>query len=142
MGTKIHIPAFIAAIFLFCGFSNIVASDVCRILPPFDSKMKLDKFVTIKDARLPGSKEGRYLIFQVANKKIADTLDIPRFYPLIGPAQLRKTRWQFTVVIIDSRFLGRRFGILSPRAFQTRNVIVQKDFLHQVGPNAAGASLF
>src|SRR5712691_6671827 len=75
---------------------NLVAGENLAILPPFDGKMKLDHLVSTNEiVRAPQiGKDGQHLVFHVSKKKIIDTLDAPRFYPLIGPAQLRQTRWQ------------------------------------------------
>jgi hypothetical protein len=62
-------------------------------------------------------------------EKIGDTIDPPRFFPLIGPAQLHHCHWRCTVYyneVMESMF---------PFPFQTRRrrievVTIDKDHLH------------
>ena len=72
-------------------------------------------------------------------EKIVDVIDPPRFFPLIGPAQLHHCHWKCTVYYTET------ISSSYPFPFQTRRrrvevVYIDKDHLHQcvMGPDAQG----
>ena len=61
--------------------------------------------------------------------KIGDTIDPPRFYPLVGPAQLHHCHWKCTVYYTET------LAGCEPFPFQTKRrrvqvVYIDKDHLH------------
>ncbi len=70
-------------------------------------------------------------------EKIVDVIDPPRFFPLIGPAQLHHCHWKCTVYYTET------ISSSYPFPFQTKRrrvevVYIDKDHLHQCvqGPDA------
>jgi hypothetical protein len=74
---------------------------------------------------------------EMTTEKIVDVIDPPRFYPLIGPAQLHHCHWKCTVYYFET------ISSSYPFPFQTKRrrvevVYIDKDHLHQcvMGPDA------
>jgi hypothetical protein len=72
-------------------------------------------------------------------ERIVDKIDPPRFFPLVGPAQLHHCRWKCTVYYTEMV----RVDHVVHFALKTRRVqviYIDKDYLHQsFGPEAAEA---
>ena len=56
-------------------------------------------------------------------EKLVDTVDAPRFFPLLGPAQVHRCRWKCTVSYPEKTNSGTRRG--------TQIIYLDKDRLHQ-----------
>ena len=74
---------------------------------------------------------------EMTTEKIVDTIDPPRFFPLIGPAQLHHCHWKCTVYYYET------ISSSYPFPFQTKRrrvevIYIDKDHLHQcvMGPDA------
>jgi hypothetical protein len=74
---------------------------------------------------------------EIVPERIVDKIDPPRFYPLIGPAQLHHCHWKCTIYYKDTRLGSQPFAhkIVKDRV---QVVYIDKDHLHLwVGPNPA-----
>lgn len=63
-------------------------------------------------------------------EKIADHVDPPRFFPLIGPAQLHHCHWKCTVYFTETIDSSYPFAFQAKRR-RTEVVYIDKDHLHQ-----------
>jgi hypothetical protein len=71
---------------------------------------------------------------QVVTERIKDQIDPPRFYPLIGPAQLHHCHWKCTIYYLETVESGWPFP------FQTKKqrvevMYIDKDHLHLYAGN-------
>jgi hypothetical protein len=66
---------------------------------------------------------------EVINEKIVDRIDPPRFYPLIGPAQLHHCHWKCTVYYTETVESQYPFPVRIKRP-RVRVVYIDKDHLH------------
>jgi hypothetical protein len=70
-------------------------------------------------------------------EKIVDVIDPPRFFPLIGPAQLHHCHWKCTVYYTETLSSSYPFPFQTKRR-RVEVVYIDKDHLHQCvqGPDA------
>jgi hypothetical protein len=69
---------------------------------------------------------------QIVKEKIADFVDPPRVYPLVGPAQLHHVRWKCTVFY--TRVIRPGWPLPQHMVDETEEVIyIDHDHLHMVG---------
>jgi hypothetical protein len=73
---------------------------------------------------------------QIVTEKVMDKLDDPRFFPLVGPAQLRHVNWKCTVYADETVQSSYPFPFQSRRP-RVEVVYIDKDQLH-VCANPAG----
>jgi hypothetical protein len=66
---------------------------------------------------------------EVINELIVDRIDPPRFYPLVGPAQLHHCHWKCTVYYVETVESGYPFPVQLKRP-RVRVVYIDKDHLH------------
>ena len=71
----------------------------------------------------------------VTVEKIADVVDPPRFFPLIGPAQLHHCHWKCTVYYTETVESGYPFPFQTKRR-RSEVVYIDKDHLHLCVPGA------
>ncbi|MFL5331234.1 MAG: hypothetical protein ACJ8C4_20275 [Gemmataceae bacterium] len=74
---------------------------------------------------------------EIVPERIVDKIDPPRFYPLVGPAQLHHCHWKCTIYYKDTRLASQPIAakIVKDRV---QVVYIDKDHLHLwVGPNPA-----
>jgi hypothetical protein len=72
---------------------------------------------------------------RVINERIVDRLDPPRFYPLVGPAQLHHCHWRCTIYYVETVESNYPFPYRCVRP-RTQVIYLDKDHLHQyVGTN-------
>jgi hypothetical protein len=72
---------------------------------------------------------------QVINERIVDRIDPPRFYPLVGPAQLHHCHWKCTIFYTETVESNYPFPFRCVRP-RTQVIYLDKDHLHQyVGTN-------
>jgi hypothetical protein len=66
---------------------------------------------------------------QIVNERLVDRIDPPRFYPLIGPAQLHHCHWKSTMYYTETIESGYPFPFkcVKPRV---QVVYIDKDHLH------------
>jgi hypothetical protein len=66
---------------------------------------------------------------EIITERIVDRIDPPRFYPLIGPAQLHHCHWKCTVYYTETITSGYPFAVhlKQPRV---KVVYIDKDHLH------------
>jgi len=72
---------------------------------------------------------------EIVTERMVDKIDPPRFYPLIGPAQLHHCHWKCTMYYTETVESGQPFPFrcVEPRA---EVVYIDMDHLHlYVGPN-------
>ena len=76
---------------------------------------------------------------EVTVEKIVDVIDPPRFFPLIGPAQLHHCHWKCTVYYNETMSSSYPFPFQVKRR-RVEVVYIDKDHLHQCvsGPDAQG----
>lgn len=74
---------------------------------------------------------------EVTVEKIVDVVDPPRFFPLIGPAQLHHCHWKCTVYYTETVQSSYPFPFQTKRR-RVEVVYIDKDHLHQcvAGPDA------
>ena len=66
---------------------------------------------------------------EVINEKIVDRIDPPRFYPLVGPAQLHHCHWKCTVYYTETMETQYPFPARLKRP-RVQVVYIDKDHLH------------
>jgi hypothetical protein len=72
---------------------------------------------------------------EIVPERLVDKIDPPRFYPLVGPAQLHHCHWKCTIYYKDTRLGSQPYAykIVKDRV---QVVYIDKDHLHVwVGPN-------
>src|SRR5205823_96976 len=67
---------------------------------------------------------------RVVNEPIKDTIDPPRFYPLIGPARLHHCHWRCTVYYTETVESSYPFAFRCKRR-RVEVVYIDRDHLHQ-----------
>ena len=65
----------------------------------------------------------------IVTERIVDRIDPPRFYPLIGPAQLHHCHWKCTVYYVGTYESGWPFPVRIRRP-RVQVVYIDKDHLH------------
>jgi hypothetical protein len=66
---------------------------------------------------------------QIVTERIVDRIDPPRFYPLIGPAQLHHCHWKCTVYYTETVESGYPFPVRIQKP-RVQVVYIDKDHLH------------
>jgi hypothetical protein len=66
---------------------------------------------------------------EVISERIVDRIDPPRFYPLVGPAQLHHCHWKCTVYFTQTCESGYPFAVRLKRP-RVEVVYIDKDHLH------------
>ncbi|HXG12287.1 MAG TPA: hypothetical protein VNK04_21205 [Gemmataceae bacterium] len=66
---------------------------------------------------------------QIVTELIKDTIDPPRFYPLVGPAQLHHCHWKCTIYYTETIESGYPFPFRCKRP-RVEVVYIDKDHLH------------
>jgi hypothetical protein len=66
---------------------------------------------------------------QIVNERLVDRIDPPRFYPLVGPAQLHHCHWRCTVHYLETIESGYPFPFKCVRQ-RTEVIYMDKDHLH------------
>ncbi len=66
---------------------------------------------------------------QIVNERLVDRIDPPRFYPLIGPAQLHHCHWKSTMYYTQTDESGYPFPYRCRRP-RVEVVYIDKDHLH------------
>jgi hypothetical protein len=62
-------------------------------------------------------------------ERLVDTIDPPRFYPLVGPAQLHHCHWKCTIYYTETKESGYPFPFRC-KSRRTQTVYIDKDHLH------------
>jgi hypothetical protein len=66
---------------------------------------------------------------QIVTERLVDRIDPPRFYPLVGPAQLHHCHWKCTVYYTETVESGYPFPVRIKRP-RVQVVYIDKDHLH------------
>jgi hypothetical protein len=66
---------------------------------------------------------------QVVTERLVDRIDPPRFFPLVGPAQLHHCHWKCTVYFTETVESGYPFPVRLHRP-RVKVVYIDKDHLH------------
>jgi hypothetical protein len=66
---------------------------------------------------------------QIVSERLVDRIDPPRFYPLVGPAQLHHCHWKCTVYYTETVQSGYPFPFQCRRP-RIEVVYIDKDHLH------------
>jgi hypothetical protein len=66
---------------------------------------------------------------EIITERIVDRIDPPRFYPLVGPAQLHHCHWKCTVYFTETIESGYPFAVRIKKP-RVRVVYIDKDHLH------------
>jgi hypothetical protein len=109
-------------------------ADIVALDPPSDDEvMRALERATPVEGGVPLLYERNRNNVRIVKEKIADYVDPPRFYPLVGPAQQHHAHYKCTVYFEDVR----RIGWPVPHTLRdedTREVIyVDHNHLHMVG---------
>jgi hypothetical protein len=83
--------------------------------------------------RVPGICEEARDNIQIVTERLVDKVDPPRFFPLVGPAQLHHCRWKCTVYYQDTIALHYPFTFRYARVC-SQVVFVDSDHLHIYRP--------
>lgn len=87
---------------------------------------------------LPGIYEESRDNIQIVTERIVDKVDPPRFFPLVGPAQLHHCHWKCTVYYNETITCG--YPCFFRRAqVRKQDVFIDTDHLHRVAMEAPGA---
>jgi hypothetical protein len=73
-------------------------------------------------------------------EKVADVVDPPRFYPLIGPAQLHHCHWKCVVYFTETVESGYPFPFQCKKR-RSEVVYIDRDHLHLCVPSADAAQV-
>jgi hypothetical protein len=65
----------------------------------------------------------------IVSQRLVDKIDPPRFYPLIGPAQLHHCHWKCTIYFLETIESGYPFPFQCKRQ-RVEVVYIDKDHLH------------
>ncbi|CEF49302.1 unnamed protein product [uncultured bacterium] len=68
---------------------------------------------------------------RIVTEKLVDRIDPPRFFPLVGPAQLHHCHWKCTISCTDTIESAYPFPVCS-RSPRVEVVYIDKDHLHLV----------
>jgi len=72
---------------------------------------------------------------QIVNERLVDKIDPPRFFPLVGPAQLHHCHWKCTIYYTETKQSSYPFPCKIVK-HRVEVVYIDKDHLHlYVGPN-------
>jgi hypothetical protein len=72
---------------------------------------------------------------QIVSERLVDKIDPPRFFPLVGPAQLHHCHWKCTIYYKETKQSSYPFPVKVVRN-RVEVVYIDKDHLHMyVGPN-------
>jgi hypothetical protein len=72
---------------------------------------------------------------QIVNERLVDKIDPPRFFPLVGPAQLHHCHWKCTIYYTETKQSSYPFPAKIVK-HRVEVVYIDKDHLHMfVGPN-------
>jgi hypothetical protein len=66
---------------------------------------------------------------QIVNERLVDRIDPPRFFPLIGPAQLHHCHWKSTIYYTETIESGYPFPFRCTRP-RVEVIYIDKDHLH------------
>jgi len=66
---------------------------------------------------------------QIVTERIVDKIDPPRFFPLVGPAQLHHCHWKCTIYYVETVESGYPFPFRCKRP-RSEVVMIDKDHLH------------
>ena len=66
---------------------------------------------------------------QIVNEKLVDQIDPPRFYPLVGPAQLHHCHWKCTIYYTETIESGYPFPFRCKKP-RVEVIYIDKDHLH------------
>lgn len=75
---------------------------------------------------------------QIVKEKIADYLDPPRFYPLIGPAQLHHAHYKCTLFFTEKTYVGWPVPHMLVNEEAQEVLYIDHNHLHMVGNPDAG----
>jgi hypothetical protein len=79
---------------------------------------------------------------QIVKERIVDKIDPPRFFPLVGPAQLHHCHWKCTIYYVETVESGYPFPFQCKRP-RVEVVYIDKDHLHLwAGSNQAMQQTF
>src|SRR5437868_3362871 len=67
---------------------------------------------------------------QIVTERLVDRIDPPRFFPLVGPAQLHHCHWKCTIYFVETIQSGYPFPFQCKRP-RVEVVYIDKDHLHQ-----------
>ena len=71
----------------------------------------------------------------IVNERLVDKIDPPRFFPLVGPAQLHHCHWKSTIYYTETVQSSYPFPVKVVK-HRVEVVYIDKDHLHMyVGPN-------
>jgi hypothetical protein len=74
---------------------------------------------------------------QIVKERLVDKIDPPRFYPLVGPAQLHHCHWKCTIYYVETVDSGYPFPFQCKRP-RVEVVYIDRDHLHlYAGTNQA-----
>ncbi|MDR1923231.1 MAG: hypothetical protein LBQ66_02560 [Planctomycetaceae bacterium] len=119
----------------------IVGTDHVALDPPSDDQC-VRHFSKLKplDGQVPGLETCRRDIVGITKELIADYIDEPRFFPLIGPAQVHHAHYKITVYYKEAVNVGWPIPHTVEDDEGVEVFYIDKDHLHRVGVPAAVAT--
>jgi hypothetical protein len=76
---------------------------------------------------------------QIVSERLKDLIDPPRFFPLVGPAQLHHCHWKCTIYYTETKESGYPFPFRIKRP-RVEVIYIDKDHLHQFTNGASEAT--
>jgi hypothetical protein len=95
--------------------------------PPSDQEIL--RALPERDWGVPGSLEVSRDDIDIQVEKLVDRVDAPRFYPLVGPAQLHHCHWKCTVYYTETVKVGWPFSAQASKR-RAETVYIDRDHLH------------
>jgi len=106
--------------------------------PPDDEVMRALEKARHVEGGIPLMHEVQRNNVRIVKEQLADSVDPPRVFPLVGPAQLHHARWKCTVYFTEVTRVGWPVPYTTKNE-DTREVIyIDHDHLHMVGNVNAG----
>ena len=72
---------------------------------------------------------------RILKEKIADYIDPPRVYPLVGPAQLHHVRWKCSIYYVETTHVGYPVPYTTKDEDAMEVIYIDHDHLHRVVPD-------
>lgn len=108
--------------------------------PSDDEVMRLLEKARGVEGGLPLMHEVQRSNVRIVKELIADSIDPPRVYPLVGPAQLHHVHWKCTVYFSENTKVGWPIPYSTQNQDAVEVVYIDHDHLHMVGNVEAGTA--
>ncbi len=107
--------------------------------PSDDEIMRALEHARSLEGGIPFLQEVQRNNVRITKELISDSIDPPRVYPLIGPAQLHHCKWKCTVYFMEVTRVGWPIPYTTKNEDAQEVIYVDHDHLHMVGNVDVGA---